>query len=245
MLKQIASLFLFVCLFPCVLNAQTIPYSGGRIVISSDGNEHDHDDWASTPFALALLAARGLQDKLAVFTFSDHVWGSNFEKKDPLTIIAAGPMHVVGTAIGNAKPSKLKYVRLISHSDWNDNHADRPLDWEEHSGWTWKEIEEKYASKGLTCDHIMDQNGGDDYYGMRGPMEMFDWIKTSPARNLSHYKSGSWDWLYSRQLTCIKDGAFDPSDAGMVIYLLTGKEKTSPEDARMIMENPLKALSYE
>jgi hypothetical protein len=286
-------LFLFGSILVCVLNAQTIPYSGGRIVISSDGNEHDHDDWASTPFALALLAARGLQDKLAVFTFSDHIWGSNFEKKnarqqmlvsalegkeqfgfintkfieavadftaatsaitdeinksakkDPLTIIAAGPMHVVGTAIDNAKTSKLKYVRLISHSDWNDNHADRPLDWEEHSGWTWSEIEEKYASKGLICDHIMDQNGGDDYYGMHGPMEMFDWIKTSPARNLSHYKSGSWDWLYGRQLTCIKEGYFDPSDAGMVIYLLTGKQKTSPEDARIIMENPLNQKKLE
>jgi hypothetical protein len=286
--NQIALVFLISMVLSSIVNAQTIPYSKGRIVISSDGNEHDHDDWAATPFSLALLAARGLQDNLVVYTFSDHVWGSNFDhkkakqqmltstlegkeqfgfdnttfieavadstaafnaitnkinkssKKDPLTIIAAGPMHVVGIAIANAKLSKLKYVRLISHSSWNDRHADHPNDWEEHSGWTWDEIEEEFVPKGLICDHIVDQNGGDDYNGMRAPKEMFDWIKTSPARNKAPYKAGSWDWLYERQLTCVKRGEFDPSDAGMIIYLLTGKEKTNPEDAKEIMENPVK-----
>ena len=61
---------------------QSIPYTSGRIVISSDGNEHDHDDWAATPLSLALLAARNLQDSLTVYTFSDHIWGSNHEKSD-------------------------------------------------------------------------------------------------------------------------------------------------------------------
>jgi hypothetical protein len=267
------------------LMAQTIPFSVGRIVISSDGNEHDHDDWAATPFSLALLAAKGLQNNLVLYTYSDHVWGSNINhpnaseqmrisaleggeqfgftntkfmeavsdssaavnaivkeinkssKANPLTIIAAGPMHLVGSAIAAAKPSKLKFVRLISHSKWNDNHSDKPDKFEVHSGWTWEEIEDQFAAKGLICDHIADQNGGEDYLGMRGSMEKFDWIKDSPARNNPAYKSGSWDWLYSRQLTCIKKGEFDPSDAGMVIYLLTGIEKTNPDDARIIMEN--------
>ena len=59
-------------------NAQTPLWQGkGRIAISSDGNEHDHDDWAATPLSLALLAAAGLQDQLVVYTYSDHIWGSN------------------------------------------------------------------------------------------------------------------------------------------------------------------------
>ncbi|NBD37106.1 MAG: hypothetical protein GVY10_00875 [Verrucomicrobia bacterium] len=29
----------------------------GRIALSSDGNEHDHDDWGATALTLALLAA--------------------------------------------------------------------------------------------------------------------------------------------------------------------------------------------
>jgi len=62
------------------LSAQTPLWQGkGRIVISSDGNEHDHDDWAATPMSLAILAANGLQDKLPLYIYSDHIWGSNYE----------------------------------------------------------------------------------------------------------------------------------------------------------------------
>ena len=60
------------------VNAQTPLWQGkGRIALSSDGNEHDHDDWAATPLSLALLSAAGLQDKLVLYTYSDHIWGSN------------------------------------------------------------------------------------------------------------------------------------------------------------------------
>ena len=268
-----------------LLLAQTVPYSIGRIVISSDGNEHDHDDWAATPFSLALLAAENLQDSLTVYTFSDHIWGSNHNKSDgkeqmllsalggrdmysfnksnfieavqdstkaisaitneinisskenPLTIVAAGPMHVVGSAINNADASKLKYVRIISHSNWNDNHSDKPYEWEHHSGWTWNEIKESFESKGLIIDRIVDQNGGKDYEGMKAPMESFDWIKTSSIRENSPEVAKQLDWLYERQQTCIKKGDFDPSDAGMIIYLLTGKQKTNPNDAKIIIEH--------
>lgn len=263
--------------------AQTIPYAQGRIVISSDGNEHDHDDWAATPFSLALLAAKGLQDSLTVYTFSDHIWGSNHDKengkeemlvsalegkkifnfgnsnfieaverpkkairaitdeidrsseKSPLYIIAAGPMHVVGCAIEKAKPSKLKFVRLISHSNWNNNHSNKPYDWENHSGWTWDQIKNKFEPEGLVLDRILDQNGGEDYEGMKAPKELFSWIKTTPIRKESLQKEKQMDWLYQRQLTCIKKGDFDASDAGMVIYLLTGKQKTNPNDAKEII----------
>jgi hypothetical protein len=61
-------------------SAQSPLWQGkGRIVISADGNEHDHDDWAATPLSLALIAAKGLQDKLTVYIYSDHIWGSNYE----------------------------------------------------------------------------------------------------------------------------------------------------------------------
>ena len=268
-----------------LLQAQTVPYSLGRIVISSDGNEHDHDDWAATPFSLALLAAENLQDSLTVYTFSDHIWGSNHNKSDgkeqmllsalggrdiysfnksnfieavqdstkaisaitneinisskenPLTIVAAGPMQVVGSAINKADESRLKYVRIISHSNWNDKHSDKPYEWEHHSGWTWNEIKESFESKGLIIDRIVDQNGGKDYEGMKAPMESFDWIKTTSIRDNSPEVAKQLDWLYERQQTCIKKGDFDPSDAGMIIYLLTGKQKTNPNDAKIIIEH--------
>lgn len=267
-------------------DAQTIPFSKGRIVISSDGNEHDDDDWAATPMSLALLAARDLQDQLIVYTFSDHTWGSNKEKpgaasqmresafigggkfgfkktkfieaaaapnfavieltkqinkssdKDPLTIIAAGPMDIVGDAINEADSMKLKYVRLISHSTWNDEHADKPYEWETHEGWTWAEIKEEFEPRGLQLDHITDQNGGSDYEGLKTDLTKYDWLKTSPSKDQKPYEKGSWDWLYGRLVAAQKGEEFDPSDAGMIIYLLTGKQKTSPEDLREILENP-------
>ena len=77
--KQLTLVLLITLTLSFAVNAQTIPYSIGRIAISSDGNEHDHDDWAATPFSLALLAAKGLQVNLVLYTFSDHVWGSNID----------------------------------------------------------------------------------------------------------------------------------------------------------------------
>lgn len=268
----------------------------GRIAISSDGNEHDHDDWAATPLSLALIAAKGLQDKLALYTYSDHIWGSNQEmpmvhgrtayehmresalggaeqfgfdksrficavdnaevaynalrdqinastEQDPLIIIAAGPMQVVGEAIARSNVEARKYVTVVSHSDWNDKHSDSPYmksSWDRHSGWTFQEMREEFepqAGGSVKFIRILDQNGGTDYLGLNCLITHFDWIKTSPARNNPRYKSGSWDWLYGRIATCIKrEVNFDPSDAGMIIYLFTGEEKTNPDMARQIME---------
>jgi len=270
----------------------------GRIAISSDGNEHDHDDWAATPLSLAFLAAKGLQDKLVVYTYSDHIWGSNQDhptsasglnayqhmresalkggewfgfdntnficavdnaevayialrdeinkssEDNPLIIIAAGPMQVAGEAISRADVSKRQYVTLISHSGWNDNHSDKPHKqfWDTHTGWRFKEIQSAFSGEAggrLNCVHITGQNGGDDYDGLKAPKEKFDWVKTSKAKNNKAYKKGAWEWLYSRLETCVKRGDFDASDAGMVLYILTGIEKTSPELAKELMENPV------
>lgn len=124
----------------------------GRIVISSDGNEHDHDDWAATPLSLALLASAGLQDRLTLYTYSDHIWGSNqgwptsksglnayehmresalgaqkwFGFDSTRFICAVDNAEVAGEAIARADKNKLRYVSLVSHSQWNNNHSDQP-----------------------------------------------------------------------------------------------------------------------
>lgn len=282
-----------------VIFAQEPLWEGkGRIAISSDGNEHDHDDWAATPLSLALLAASGLQDQLVMYTYSDHVWGSNQDHptsesgltayehmrestligqqmfgfdntrficavdnaevaynalrdvinessaENPLIIIAAGPMQVVGEAISRSEIDKRQYVTLISHSGWNDNHSDKPHKqyWDNHSGWTFQEIKDEFSNDengNLVTNRISDQNGGNDYDGLKATKEKFDWLKTSEARNHKSYKGSSWDWLYSRLITCIKKGDIDASDAGMVLYMLTGVEKTNPEMVKSIMEKPI------
>ncbi len=278
-------IFCILFSFSLTALAQTIPYTKGRIVISSDGNEHDEDDWAATPMSLALLKAAGLESQLTVYTFSDHTWGSNKEKpgadaqmresafmgakwfgtkktkfieavaapnyaiieltlqinasseKDPLTIIAAGPMDVIGNALNEAKEEKLKHVRVISHSEWNNNHADEPYEWEDHSGWTWEKLKAEFGTKGLTLDQIADQNGGEDYEGLKTTKSRYDWIKNSPSKDKKPFGKGSWDWLYSRLEAAQKGEEFDPSDAGMILYLLTGKQKNTPDDLKEILEN--------
>lgn len=282
------------------LQAQTPVWQGkGRIAYSCDGNEHDDDDWGATPMSLALMAAKGLQDKVSLYVYSDHVWGSNTEKgvrfgmtpyqhmqesalkgkeyfgydntrficavdnpevaymamrdeinkssaDDPLIIIAAGPLQVVGEGIARADKSKLRYVTLISHGRWNNIHAENPDGpyWDRHHGWTWKMLTERFGDSipggGVRFIMPADQNGGKDYDGLQSDKRNFDWIITSPARNNPLYKYDSWNWLYSRLAVCIrKDGVnFDVSDSGMVIFMLTGVEKTNPAMAREIMENP-------
>lgn len=294
---------LFLLLTCITLNsiAQKPIWQGkGRIMISSDGNEHDHDDWAATPLTLALLAASGLQERVTLYTYSDHIWGSNIDhptsktglnayehmresalggqkwfgfdntkficavddaevaynavrdeinkstKKNPLIIIAAGPMQVVGEGINRSDIEKRQYITIISHSEWNNKHAKRSEKKEPmHTGWAYQDIRDKFENTeggNLKVIQIVDQNGGDDYDGFNAPITKFEWIKTSTARNNKAYKPGAWDWLYNRQETCIKAKGlnFDPSDAGMIVFMLTGIEKTEPEMGQKIMENPKK-----
>ncbi len=61
-------------------------------------------------------------------------------------------------------------------------------------------------------------------------------VDNCPERNNSFYKKGSWTWPLNRlSLTAKPEGvdrdyyyAIDPSDAGKVIFLLTGIKKPSP-----------------
>ncbi len=296
-----AVLFVICVVMASVAMAQTPLWQGvGRIAISSDGNEHDDDDWAATPMSLAILASQGLQDHLVLYTFSDHVWGSNknypnvnglsayehmlvsalgggqrfgfasstficavddpdaayramaeqinaSSSADPLFIIAAGPMHVVGEGLRLAKKSKRKYVSVISHSNWNNTHSDNPNKNENHSGWTFDAMQESFGSSeggGAKFIRIADQNGGDGYEGLKALRAQYDWLLESPARNNPPYQRGSWEWLHSRLELCPKPKNsgkfFDASDAGMVLFLVTGEEQTSTALLREVLENPVK-----
>ncbi|MFI3269353.1 MAG: hypothetical protein SNG14_02135 [Rikenellaceae bacterium] len=290
-------------------SAQTPLWQGkGRIVISSDGNEHDSDDWSATAMSLALLAARGMQNDLVLYTYSDHVWGSNqararvhgksayehmresalggksrfgFDKsrficavdcperaydamaevinqstaENPLIILAGGPMQVVGEGLNRAKKECREFVTVVSHSWWNNEHSDwwsddidRPFpslkakSWDGHSGWTFAEMKSEFGTKRggeAKFIEILDQNGGDDYEGLQAPMSRFEWLITFEGQNKPPYSYDSWYWLYERLLVHGHKGKFDVSDAGLVLYMLTGVEKSNVDMLREIMENPV------
>jgi len=271
----------------------------GRIAVSSDGNEHDHDDWGATPLSLAIIAAKGLQNKLALYIYSDHIWGSNHEhpgfngikpseqmkesaltggkmfgfkdtrflcavddpemayealkdqinlsdSANPLFIVESGPLQVIGEAISRADVGKRQFVTIISTDNcWNDTHADNPYTaWEQHSGWTTEKIKNNFctlAGGNLKLVSIENQNTV-----LKKNWKEYEWLLNAPERNLKYYKKGSWTWLFNRlSITAKPEGvdrdyyyAIDPSDAGKVIFLLTGIEKTSPQLCYELMRNP-------
>jgi len=302
-MKKISVFMLLCFLFTTVISAQKPLWQGkGRIAISSDGNVHDEDDWAASPMMLALLAAKDMQDKLAVYTYCDHIWeGSsdragfngyaemqesvlkgkelfNFtksrfvcavddpekaynalcdeinksSKRNPLIIIAAGPMQVVGEGINRAKKEKRQYVTIITHSEWNNNHSgkDHEKYKNSHEGWSFENIIHAFSSAEggrLMCIQISDQNGGERdangkqrFEGLYVKKSRFSWLLTSEARNKPPYTPGSWEWLYSRLERSDKNqhNNFDASDAGMLLYVLTGSDLTNPDMIREIMEHP-------
>ncbi|MFI3248844.1 MAG: hypothetical protein R3Y39_06945 [Rikenellaceae bacterium] len=178
-------------------------------------------------------------------------------EENPLIIIAAGPMQVVGEGLNRADVAKRQYVTVISHSWWNNEHSDwwsddidRPfpsvkeLAGDKHSGWTFDEMVEAFENKegGSTkFIQIVDQNGGDDYEGLVGPFARFEWLLTSEGLRNTKLRE-DWVWLYTRLLahTHIPNGKFDVSDAGMVVYMLTGVEKTNLDMLREMMVSQIK-----
>ena len=264
--------------------AQNVPYSGERIVVVADGNEHDKGDWAATPLSLAVLAAKEIQDQVVVYAFSSHTWGSNktdagadaqmresaflgsrnfgFKKtkfieavnapnyaiieitsqinkssaKNPLVILAAGPMDIIGTALGEADSTKLKHVRIISHSIWDQKHADSPEEGETHKGWTWEKLQESYAGKGLELIALPELSEE----SFKGPLSAYSWLTSSSKKEPKPFEKGSWQWLYSRIEAAKSGEEVNPSDVRLLLYLLTGKSNTGIPDLREMLENPSK-----
>ncbi len=102
-----------------------------------DGNQKDEEE-SRSPCAVdnAEVAYNALRDQI-----------NNSSADNPLIIVAAGPMQVVGEAINRANLDKRQFVSLVSHSKWNNEHSDKPSDifWDRHSGWTFQEIIDTFS----------------------------------------------------------------------------------------------------
>jgi hypothetical protein len=140
---------------------------------------------------------------------------------DPLWIIAAGPMEVVGRAIAASEGSKRQYVTVISHSTWNDEHSDKASSGESpsHSGWTWDEIGR--MSPSVVRKHIADQNSG-----LHTTYSTYhSWRDSSDAK---------MRWLWARSQVTGIDWP-DCSDAGMAYWLVQGRgsdDRLSPSELK-------------
>ncbi len=152
---------------------------------------------------------------------------------NPLWIIAAGPMETLWRAMEKAKKGH-KHLTVISHSNWNEKHAHCS------GAHTWSDIKNKYLSKGvyfvgfckrLECSGpsmLKDQNAG-----FSSEISYWTWMKNSSKE----YNR----WIFKRNPFSNK---FDPSDAGMSYFLITGgpfnggDSEGNHNDAKKLLENP-------
>jgi hypothetical protein len=156
--------------------------------------------------------------------------------KNPLVILAAGPMDIIGTALGEADSTKLEFVRIISHSSWDQQHSDSPEEGETHKGWTWEELRESYQGKGLKLIALPELGEG----SFKGPLSAYSWLTNSSKKEPKPFEKGSWQWLYSRIEAASSGDEVNPGDVALLLYLLTGKSNSSIQDLRGILESPSK-----
>ena len=222
-----------------------------RIAISHDGNDHDLDDIVAAPMSLAVVTEAGVQDKLVHMTYSNHIWGDKgnqpermkesvdgaverwgvdpsivFEARVPAQLKAAkeafkkavvetfdagatlyyasgGPMEVPYQMLEGLEKKYRDIVTVVSHGTWNDEH--------QHNGSrTWQDLI-KIAGKNL---HTKTQNST----VWNNSLSSWLWFKDLGTK---------YAWLYDRNPF---DNKFDPSDAGMMYYIVTGRGN---QDAQM------------
>jgi hypothetical protein len=167
---------------------------------------------------------------------------------DRLWIIAAGPMETVWRALNGAQANKRQFVTVISHSRWNQNHGDCGA-----NSHTWNDMVQDFSGNGVvfveSCGYnsnspctnqqlsspnfLADQNISNGENDFSTSIDKWNWLKNSTDPNLR--------WLFSRNPFGNK---FDPSDAGMVYFLLTGgpnnggAKKAGWSETKALLENP-------
>ena len=141
---------------------------------------------------------------------------------DPLWLIGAGPMQIIGLALEQAASlnrSSLAHVYVISHNTWNSAHAEVHLG---TAGYTFTDL----GVLGVNLIGLIDQNAAD----LNVAASNYAWLTSSGDPNLA--------WLMERAFVAGRkmdqsqpvyfDNSnnnlrFDASDAGMVFWLVTGR----------------------
>lgn len=143
---------------------------------------------------------------------------------DSLIICAAGPMQTIGEAIAASDATKRRYVRVISHSNWNNEHAGRygageGLSLPRYNLDTYNSSYSPNATfisnMGVKISKIRDQN-----YTVSAPYSSYSWLEASADGRLRA--------MYSECHDVAAKSTFDCSDAGVIWYALKNDENGSP-----------------
>ena len=233
---------------PAVAKSFPLKLPAGRIAISSDGNQHDEDDWGATAMTLAIIDAVGLNRKLVHYDFASHV-GDNGVKNE-------GQM--IESALGGAGRFNLDKARFFNDQsqlaeaignfrrEGNQSSAADPL-WFICAGpmeVPWRMINAVDPAK-RPFIHCISHSEWNDKHGDT-PEMTHQWedlgklgatLHHIADQNKSgrddydgfnvHTKKWSWlktssnpnaQWLYRRNYKTL----FDISDTGMIFWLITG-----------------------
>lgn len=133
-----------------------------------------------------------------------------------LCLIVAGPMEVAWRGLNAATPNKRQFVRVISHSNWNNRHQDTP-----QMNHDWKDVQ-RLLAKNNHFIQIKNQNNGLNTNKNWSP---WSWMENSNDGNLR--------WVYSRMRA---SGKSDISDAGMVYWLLNGDQNGNANKLRNYLQ---------
>ncbi|KJF43541.1 hypothetical protein [Draconibacterium sediminis] len=122
---------------------------------------------------------------------------------DPLWIIEAGEPDIIGFALAQTSREKHKYVKVITHHPANDDSGDF---------YSWKEI----LDFGVEEVRIPDQN-----IHLKVDIEKWEWARTHSDSRIQQI------WVQGKiaevdDVVKFQKGKWDCSDAGMVLYWITG-----------------------
>ncbi len=159
-------------------------------------------------------------------------------EKNPLTILASGPLEIIGTSLSEADSTKLKFVRVISYSTWDQEHANSPAEGETHTGWTWEKLRESFETNQLQLVSLVNEKSGKQ--GLKAPLSAYAWLNDPSVKEPKPFEKGSWAWLYSRLEASKIKNEVNPDDARLIYYLLTGNINPSVKDLKEMLTNPSK-----
>jgi hypothetical protein len=130
-----------------------------------------------------------------------------------LVILAAGPMEVLWRAVKAADPSARRHVTVISHSQWNNTHADTPQ---------MTHTASDVRALGVKWVQIRSQQPG----LATSTWTPWQWLKAADAEKVR--------WIYSRMQAT---GKADVSDAGMCYYMLKEDQSGTPSKLKTYFGN--------
>ncbi len=123
--------------------------------------------------------------------------------EDPLWIVEAGEPDIIGFALEAAPKEKIPFVKVITHHPANDNAGDF---------YKWQDL----VDLGVEVVRIPDQNEN-----LKVDIHEWNWAMNHPDHRIQ------WVWLMGKMaevdnVVHFQKGKWDCSDAGMVLYWISG-----------------------